>query len=598
MGLLQKACETYEANRDIAGVYREGHEVLPPIGHILTAADIEIMINAEGRFLQASGVPKDAPKTLIPVTVESMGRTSAPCAHPLCDSIAYIGPQDETKNALYLEELDSWRHSEYTHPFLDAISNYVRQETVLDDLVKASLITCENGKPSDEKKLIRWRVTGVEGEEEACWKNRRLHELFAKYIEAKSGEDDRDICMVTGEKSAVAYQHAKGVVSLHGNAKLISANDSTNFTYRGRFNSDAEAMNVSYEASQKAHNALRWLIGEQKVYYGKKAFLCWNPNGYAIPKVTDPFGFEEAAEPAEDVEIYTDRLRKTLSGCRSSLPENEAVVIASFDAATTGRLSLNYYSELASSDFLERLYEWDEHCCWFFGKQGIQSPKLLTIINCAFGTERSSNGGAYMEVDDRVKAQQLLRLVACRINRSPMPADIKEALVHKASSPLAYELSTRRLILSTACAVIKKYDHDRKGVNWEMALKPDKMDLSYQYGRLLAVLEKAETDTYDREGGRESNAVRMQSVFVQRPQYAAARVLEQLKKAYFPRLSVAGRSYYERLIGEIYAMIDEFPEQDQNRPLQDSYLMGYYLQRNELWRSKKNNDDAQNEEEN
>lgn len=596
MGLMQKACETYDANLDLVGVYREGHEVLPPIGHILTSANIEIQLNAEGVFLQAIEVAKDAPKTLIPVTKASMGRTSAPCAHPLCDNLEYISQQNEEKYALYLKALNKWRSSPFTHPFLDAISSYVQGGTIFADLEKASLIACENGKP--ENKFIRWRVSGIEGEESACWKNRRLHFLFAQYIQSESENRKQDICMVTGKESSSAYQHAKGVVSLHGNAKIISANDNANFTYRGRFSDDAEAMNVSYEASQKAHNTLRWLVGEQKAYYGKKVFLCWNPNGIPVPKATDPFGFEEEEDAAVDIYIYKDRLKKTLAGCKSVLPEDETIVIASFDAATTGRLSLNYYSELNSSDFLNRLFDWDEHCCWFFRQKGIQSPKILSIISCAFGTERVTKGKAYMEVDDRIKSQQLLRLLACRINKAPMPTDIKEALVHKASSPLAYEHSIRELILSIACAVIKKYDHDRKGVIWEMALKPEKMDLSYQYGRLLAVLEKAETDTYAPTEGRESNAVRMQAVYAQRPQYAAARILEQLKKAYFSRLPMASRVYYERLIGEIYAMIDEFPEQEQNRPLKDSYLMGYYLQRNELWRSGKRSTEEHNEEEN
>lgn len=129
-----------------------------------------------------------------------------------------------------------------------------------------------------------------------------------------------------------------------------------------------------------------------------------------------------------------------------------------------------------------------------------------------------------------------------------------------------------------------------------MALKPDKLDLSYQYGRLLAVLEKAEADTYERDSKRETNAIRMQAVFARRPRYASTRILEQLKNAYFPRLSQGSRIFYERLISDIFSMIDEFPEQLQDRPLQDSYLMGYYLQRKELWQSNKQDNKNENEE--
>ena len=119
-----------------------------------------------------------------------------------------------------------------------------------------------------------------------------------------------------------------------------------------------------------------------------------------------------------------------------------------------------------------------------------------------------------------------------------------------------------------------------------MSLVRDKKDISYQYGRLLAVLEKIERDTYDRDEGRETNAIRMQSVFAQRPQYASRVIWEQLKKAYYPRIAPSSRAFYDRLIGEIIKAISEYPETEQNRPLKDTYLIGYYLQRNELYQSK------------
>jgi CRISPR-associated protein Csd1 len=103
----------------------------------------------------------------------------------------------------------------------------------------------------------------------------------------------------------------------------------------------------------------------------------------------------------------------------------------------------------------------------------------------------------------------------------------------------------------------------------------------------LAVLEKAERDTYQSGEGREPNAMRMQPVFCQRPQYASRILWEQVKKAYFPRLASAIRAYYDRLIGEIIENLSSFTECEQNKPLEDTYLLGYYLQRNELYKSKK-----------
>ena len=119
-----------------------------------------------------------------------------------------------------------------------------------------------------------------------------------------------------------------------------------------------------------------------------------------------------------------------------------------------------------------------------------------------------------------------------------------------------------------------------------MALEPGKKDLSYQYGRLLAVFEKIERDTYDNNENRETTAIRMQSVFAKRPRYASRIIWEQLKKAYYPRLRVTSKAFYDRLIGEIINEISECPGASQESTLQDTYLFGYYLQKNELYRSK------------
>ena len=129
-----------------------------------------------------------------------------------------------------------------------------------------------------------------------------------------------------------------------------------------------------------------------------------------------------------------------------------------------------------------------------------------------------------------------------------------------------------------------------------MALEPEKKDRSYQFGRLLAVMEKAERDTYDSSEGREPNAIRMQSVFCQRPMYAAGIIEKQLEQAYFPRLNPGSRGWYKSIISQIMEMISQEPQESWNTPLEDSYLMGYYLQRSALY-TKHNKDTEENEDE-
>jgi len=64
--------------------------------------------------------------------------------------------------------------------------------------------------------------------------------------------------------------------------------------------------------------------------------------------------------------------------------------------------------------------------------------------------------------------------------------------------------------------------------------------------------------------------------------------MEQLKKAYYPKLRPGARVNYERLIGEIMEQISQCPQSGHEEALKDTYLFGYYLQKNTLYTSKNN----------
>lgn len=68
---------------------------------------------------------------------------------------------------------------------------------------------------------------------------------------------------------------------------MISSNDKTNFTYRGRFHDVGEAYTISYEASQKVHNALKWLIERQGVKVGDKEFVLWGVKSENVPSILE-----------------------------------------------------------------------------------------------------------------------------------------------------------------------------------------------------------------------------------------------------------------------------------------------------------------------
>ena len=574
MGLLQKAVETYGAMAHRAGQVFEGeNEPLAPISHIMARPQIIITLDQSGNFVAAQVLDKNTPKIIIPATEESAGRTvkAAELPHPLCDYLRYLLPQNQVEYQHYISQLSTWANSSHTHPKLHAVLNYVQGGTILENLRQA-------GIDSEEKAMVCWVVNGLgETLNGPCWTDRTLMNAFIDYYHEKRTDTPPALCMISGELEMPAGQHPKGIVPISGNAKLISANDSSGFTYRGRFDDAAQAATVGYAASQKAHSVLRWLVANQSVSFGGRTFLCWNPQGIQVPRVTGPMGRRSGtAQRAANPSQYQKQLREALSGWKEDLPQSAGVVIAAFDAATTGRLAVTYYNELLASDFLDRLHDWEASCCWEDGPYGIQSPSLFQIVSWAFGTLR--NGKA--EMDDRILSQQMQRLVACRVDKAPFPLDIERALAEKASHLLLYEGENRQKLLFTACAAIRKYHCDHLKEEWDMALDKNCSDRSYLFGRLLAIADAIENNTYTDEDRRETNAIRMQKAFTLRPMTTWSALWDKLRP-YNKRLAQSKPGlyrYYHSVIDDILNRLSPF-DPTLNQKLNDIYLLGYSHQR-------------------
>lgn len=83
MSWIQKLYETYNNSQSTIGAETNDNEVpLLPICHTTQKAQIEIVLDGNGKFRRARVVPKDEARTIIPCTESSGGRTSGESAHP------------------------------------------------------------------------------------------------------------------------------------------------------------------------------------------------------------------------------------------------------------------------------------------------------------------------------------------------------------------------------------------------------------------------------------------------------------------------------------------------------------------------------------
>lgn len=619
MSWMSQLYKTYEENIGKCGL---DEVVLTPLAHMNANAQIEVVLDLEGNFCGARKVDKQDAVTLIPVTESSASRSSGIAPHILSDTLSYIAGDfcnyckdekikniSEKKFDSYILQLRSWNESEYTHIKVNAIYKYLINKNLVSDLIKSGIITLDEENYMDNKKIsgqpyeksiVRFRVVNSEDmQTDNTWEDTSLINAYTEYFLSKQcGKED--LCYLTGKVHTRTENHPKGIIAANYGAKLISTNDNQGFTYRGRFQNSEQAYSLSYEASQKIHSALTWLAKKQGVCVGskvKRTFICWNPKGKETPNILNPLGLIDDEEEASISDIpLRKKLYKALQGYGSQFDETDDVIIMGLDAATTGRLSITYYNELAASDFMERIIFWVDTCNWPYLKfkdkktpyYENETPIFRRIVECAFGNEQ----GSFIDIKDEVLKEQVQRLIKCMLEKQPMPKDIVNSLTMRASKPLAYSRGNRERILSTACAVIRKYYIDKgfieKGEDDEMKLDLENRDRSYLFGRLLAVFEKVERITYDAGENREPNAIRLQSAYVNHP-LKTWMLLEEALKPYFQKLTPGSREYYKRLISEITEKFSEEEQSVLNQGLKETYLLGYYLQRSELNKKKDEN---------
>lgn len=605
MGLIQKAIETYENSKDYIGKYESGQAPLEPLGHITATAQIEIVLDQNGNLIHVTELDKSRiEKIIIPITDASVSRSGKAIndnihPHMLCDQLSYLGFDDE-KCKIYIKQLEEWKNSEYSDPLINSVYQYIVSEHIKEDVSK--IFDAET--KIDEKLLVRWVVV-LNGVPVKCWESKNLIDNYSNYYQSKINYKS-NLCMVTGKVTKVIdnNKHRKGIIpSCGGNAKLFSANDTTYFTYRGRFKTDEEAVTVSAIEISKANNALKWLAENQAVNFriGNLTFLCWKPKGIKV--LTSPFdallGIKEIIKPSD----YKNDLYKVLM----SYPVNtdfSNVVIACFGAATTGRLSVNYYNEFSESDYYKRLKKWDEECYWWhckFNKYVVCSPDLKSIAKFAFGTYRKNEGKdkGYFELKDEILGKRVQELLHCRIDNAKLPSIYVKAFMNQVGKLYLYkgDDDTKQKLLFITCAIIKKYYLDTKKGEFDMdKIETEKNDISYLYGRLLAILEKAERDTYGNDKKREPNAIRLQSQFIQHPLKTFSKIQEQLNRAYIPKLSEASQKFYAKRISDVVSDLVACDRYDElkDKPLKETYIIGYYLENKDLFTKK--NDDVNVEE--
>lgn len=622
MSWIKSLYDTYENNKSIIAKEENG-SVLLPIFHITSKAHLTVSLNEQGEFLDAIPVEDDE-NIIIPCTEESSVRSGSKAAsHVLNDKIQYLAKDydkygDKYHGYLeYLDKLKSWHLHNPSNKKIKAVYQYVEKGTLIDDLIKASIFEIsEDGLvwgPQAKGKIkkdprdfyIRWQVESRNAlEEYRTWKDISLYDQWIEYYLSTCKEEG--FCYVLGKYAPLESKHPKSIYNMCANAKIISSNDTSDFTFRGRFTIAQEAYGLSYEVSQKAHNALKWLIAKQGYNRGKKTVICWVNSSMDLPDpLADNFGldvFEEeqitAGATADDI---AHKLKLELTGYRKKFEEETLVHLMELESVTDGRLSITYYQEIRISDYISRLEKWYETSAWmqryrpYGNKEGppefIGVPSPYNIAQVAYGLNKS--------VDETLKQKTISRLLTCIVEGTRIPQDLVELAFRKTVNRPAFEDKwSFEKSLSITCSLIKKYYYDYEREVYTMALDRERNSRDYLYGRLLAVAQNIEQWALQKTGEeRLTNADRLMARFSTHP-FSTWQIIELSIKPYLSKIGGGGATSREKLLDEIMGLFE--PEDfTAERPLTGEFLLGYHCQR-EDFRSKskeQDNEKAENKEE-
>jgi len=652
MSWIEKLYQTYENNTDKIGDKKDKTPLLPIFHTTKKRVHVEIVLNKEGEFKRASVISEDDAKTILPATEDSAGRTSGCAPHPLADQLQYVAAEYEkyggSKNHYfegywktkkryiegYKDVLKGWAEYKDASQKIKAVYRYVIKETLISDLVSEGVLHVDENKkllsswkgkrdhkPNIFKALgqgqkqtdtfIRWSVEIPREPSSELQYDKTVWQSWIDYY--LSTRNKNIFCYVSGESNAEdpkyqPEQYPRMIRSDNDGAKLISSNDTSGFTFRGRFTDEYQVCGVDVIVAQKAHSALRWLLARQgKVFYVKKgnqydpklAVVAWAVSGAKVPDplansndLLSDVSIESKMEETErsysgfTAQDFGIRFSQYLSGYSIKLVETDHIIIMGVDSATPGRMAVSHYRELTGSDFLKRIESWHYGCAWLqrFSKDKIfyGAPAPKDIAQVAYGTKDG----------DILQKTTVERLIPCIIDGTPLPWDIVDSCIKKATQRQSLPDWAWQKTLGIACGLYRYYF--KKKEDYTMGLDRERKTRDYLYGRLLAVADCLEGYALKLSNeSRQTNATKLMQRFAERP-YGTWKTIELALVPYKARLNRNNK--YDIELDNIHGLFTDVSGYTSDGPLSGEFLLGFHCQRAELFKSTQEN--TTNEEEN
>ncbi len=401
------------------------------------------------------------------------------------------------------------------------------------------------------------------------------------------GTTAQAMCLITGEQAPVERLHTaiKGVWGAQTSGANIVSFNARAFESYGKTDRQGENAPVSPAAAFAYTTALNHLLRKdspQRIQVGDASTVFWADEASPFETAfADLFG--EAPKDAPDQ--GTQAVQALFSAMHSgqfAQPEGGTRFHVLGLAPNAARISVRFYHCLPLRDMALRITQHFRDLELVRGPHDAPYPSLFRLLTAVSLQGKADNippnlGGV---VVDAILAGP----------NAPYPALWLNAAVGRCRA----ERNVNYLRAAAIKACINRHIRFRQSTEKEFLpmLDPDNQHTAYRLGRLFAVLEKAQEEASpglnatirDRYYGAASSTP--VTVFT---------TLLRLKNAHLKKLPPVRAQWFEKLLGEVLAPVQDFPRQ---LPLPDQgrFALGYYHQRHDFFTRKPRDNDLETAE--
>ena len=534
----------------------------------------------------------------------------------------------------YEKQLSGWTEFENLKE-INIVLQYIQKGSLIEDLLEKQIFSFKDnilsvGKDDPFSLTIVWAVEISNDPHSDLWNKPCIQSRWIEYQESliQKGRH-KSLCCITGDLDYPTEAYPK----INGNAKLVSANDDTGFTFRGRFYGDkdngdkselgSQAVILGKNASQKAFSALKWLINRQGIRNGKQVILAWSNNCisdedkllsnlYQGDDIYTSLFAKDKIDHSADLGLKTvEQLKKKFHGYKEKLAANEQISLLMVDepSKTGGRMSLTFYQEKLRDDYFRDLDEWQDDFAWY---QEYKSSWIFAAPSLERIAEVVLTKTEFEDKDRKSRRQLYARLLPVISGGKSVyiPYDLVQKSFQVACNPFAnhrpedgekIRSANWQRNIGVACALYKGWrarHHDlSQRRTYPMSLDTQNRSRDYIFGRLLAVAEHLErTALRIANETRATNAENYMQRFVMRPFHTWEQLetnlkpyKDRLRKDYPVRISekfvltspIGFLNNRENEINQLICVLDDLKQEgcDLDKPLEPEFLLGYHSQK-------------------